>query len=341
MERLPPLRTWPGQGPLACTHFLTQWDVEEGESGTIEAEVRLDQVLTAPGGRFFYTYDFGIGWAHTITVEAVRSAPGDDPPAHLIKLVRACPPEDVGGIRTWNDLGAAPRGNPDPSALTGDLEMFAGWLSEDFHPDEVDLDGSNLQLDLVGADIDAVLAAFPEMPAPGGWPVAVPDLAGVHPWVAALLERAPADLVVGLAALIDRATAPGHDVPAPSELRVLLRPWQTLLDVAGAEGILLTPAGWMALAACERLWHQGGLDWGYRKGSREQHTPGTEPAEKARHPCPARPHLPRTARCHRVRRARRCLGGQPVDGPGALRTGCAGDHGAAGGLRVRARTARP
>ena len=46
-----------------------------------------------------------------------------------------------------------------------------------------------------------------------------------------------------------------------------------LLDVAGEDGIPLTKAGWMSPAACERIWREGGLDWGYGKGNREQFTP--------------------------------------------------------------------
>lgn len=46
-----------------------------------------------------------------------------------------------------------------------------------------------------------------------------------------------------------------------------------LLDVAGEDGIPLTAAGWMAPAACERIWHESGLAWDFGKGNREQNTP--------------------------------------------------------------------
>ena len=61
--------------------------------------------------------------------------------------------------------------------------------------------------------------------------------------------------------------------PSQADLQVLLRPWQTVLDVAGPDGIPLTKAGWMAPAACERLWHESGVAWEIGKGNREQHTP--------------------------------------------------------------------
>lgn len=82
-------------------HFVTAFDLEEGEEGTPEADVRLDQVLRTTGDRLFYTYDFGDDWAHTITVETMRPATDEDPDALCHRAVRACPPEDVGGIRTW------------------------------------------------------------------------------------------------------------------------------------------------------------------------------------------------------------------------------------------------
>jgi len=44
--------------------------------------------------------------------------------------------------------------------------MFAGWLPEDLHPDEVDLDGTNVQLDLVGAPLETLMAAAAEQDPP-------------------------------------------------------------------------------------------------------------------------------------------------------------------------------
>ena len=193
-------------------YFLTEYDLDEGETGTPEADVRLDQVLRARGDRLFYTYDFGDDWAHTVTAEAVRPATDDDPPVRAVKAVRACPPEDVGGMYMWNTLAAALRDNPDPTALTDDLAMYAEWLPEGIHPDQVDLDGVNARLDMVGLDPDQAMAhlAGRSLDVAGR----ISDLSGVHPWVTSLIGRAPADVAVELAELLDRATTPVTTAPA-------------------------------------------------------------------------------------------------------------------------------
>lgn len=230
-------------------YFLTELDLDEGERGTPEADVRLDQVLRAQGDRLFYTYDFGDDWAHTLIVEGVRLATDDDPPARVLKAVRACPPEDVGGIHTWNELAAALRSCPSPRALTGEFAMYADWLPEDVDPDAVNL-----------ADITDRLEA-----------AGVPPLV-LHPWVDSVIRRSPPELAIELSALAHQSGTPTL-APEAEELEVLLRPWQTLLEVAGGDGIRLTAAGWMVPAACERLWHESGIAWEIGKGNREQHTP--------------------------------------------------------------------
>jgi hypothetical protein len=47
------------------------FDVEEGETGVPEEQVRLDEVLVEIGDRLFYTYDFGDDWQHSIRLEAI------------------------------------------------------------------------------------------------------------------------------------------------------------------------------------------------------------------------------------------------------------------------------
>jgi hypothetical protein len=68
-----------------------------------ERRTRLDAVA-GEGTSFRYTYDFGDGWDHKITVEKVLPA-GDVPivPA-CIDGRRACPPEDCGGTWGYREL---------------------------------------------------------------------------------------------------------------------------------------------------------------------------------------------------------------------------------------------
>jgi hypothetical protein len=64
-----------GCGPEYYSHdteyYLCPFDVEEGETGVPEDQVRLDEVLVEIGEKLFYTYDFGDDWQHTIRLEAV------------------------------------------------------------------------------------------------------------------------------------------------------------------------------------------------------------------------------------------------------------------------------
>ena len=66
--------------------FSTGWqeygspDPELGHAG--DRKVRLSQILTGPGDRLRYTYDFGDGWEHDIVVEETRPAvPGETYPS--------------------------------------------------------------------------------------------------------------------------------------------------------------------------------------------------------------------------------------------------------------------
>ena len=58
--------------------FLNEFDVAEGERGTPEAQVRLDEVQRGPGDRLWYTYDFGDGWEHVLKLESVLTRRAGD-----------------------------------------------------------------------------------------------------------------------------------------------------------------------------------------------------------------------------------------------------------------------
>ena len=88
-------------------HYLCPYQVEEGEPGVPEEEVRLDEVLADPGDTLCYLYDFGDNWEHVIRLEAV--APWDDtaPAAACLDGRRDGPPEDCGGLGGYELISAA------------------------------------------------------------------------------------------------------------------------------------------------------------------------------------------------------------------------------------------
>lgn len=97
-----------------------------------ELDARLDAVA-GKGDTFRYTYDFGDWWEHEITVEDVLTADPEERYPVCVAGQRACPPEDVGGPRAYEELVAAVADpeHPDHGAL-------AGWLGREVDPEEFD-----------------------------------------------------------------------------------------------------------------------------------------------------------------------------------------------------------
>lgn len=88
--------------------FSTGWgeygrhDPELGHAD--EAAVRLAGLLSVPGDKLRYTYDFGDDWEHDILLEQVLpEAPGSSYPS-CVAGKGACPPEDCGGVWGYADI---------------------------------------------------------------------------------------------------------------------------------------------------------------------------------------------------------------------------------------------
>jgi hypothetical protein len=274
----------PGVAMWDTPYFLTDADLEEGDDvGTHEADARLDQVLRTPGDRLGYVYDFGDGWQHRLRLESTRPATPTDPDARCVGGRRAGPAEDVGGIHTWNELSDALRADPDPTRLSGELQMYAEWLPPGTAPDAFDIDEVNESLAAVTAVIS--LRAEPTAPVPppaddatttGEDSAAVirssaGELPGAHPALTGVVRKSHPLAARAVLRLARQAQAAPE--PTAPELSETLRPWSVVLQTAGTDGIPLTKAGFMAPAACERIWHGSGLAWDYGKGNREQFTP--------------------------------------------------------------------
>ncbi len=69
-----------------------------------ERTTALNDVISTPGDRMRYVYDFGDHWQHDVVVEKVLAAePGARYPVCLTGKGR-CPPEDCGGVWGYADL---------------------------------------------------------------------------------------------------------------------------------------------------------------------------------------------------------------------------------------------
>lgn len=96
-----------------------------------------------------YTYDFGDGWEHAITLEALESAePGRRYPC-CTGGTGACPPEDCGGAPGYEHLKAVLSNGDDPEHH----DMLA-WIgvdaAEDFDPAAFDADAAQDRLHRLG-----------------------------------------------------------------------------------------------------------------------------------------------------------------------------------------------
>lgn len=69
-----------------------------------ERKVRVGQILPAVGSKLRWAYDFGDGWEHDLTVEAIEPRNPKHTYPRCTGGRRACPPEDCGGPWGYHDL---------------------------------------------------------------------------------------------------------------------------------------------------------------------------------------------------------------------------------------------
>lgn len=95
-----------------------------GEPPRDERRTRLD-AIAGEGSAFWYTYDFGDGWDHKITVEKVLAADSAPAAPACIGGRRNCPPEDCGGTWATASCSESSPTRPIPST-TSDVSGSAG-----------------------------------------------------------------------------------------------------------------------------------------------------------------------------------------------------------------------
>lgn len=101
----------------------------------------LAMVLADHTREFFYTYDFGDDWRHSISVEAVLEPSEKNRRPLCVEGANACPPEDVGGPPGYGDFLHAITDAMHPQHQ----EMWE-WNDGPFDPPGFDLNAVNADM---------------------------------------------------------------------------------------------------------------------------------------------------------------------------------------------------
>ncbi len=111
------------------------WDIQD------ETKVKLNQVIKSEKAKFFYTYDFGDSWEHSIVVEKILPQDPSISYPKCIKAKRACPPEDCGGAWGYLEFLEAIQ-NPTHPEHEDSLE----WVEGSFDSEQCSLEEVNQRL---------------------------------------------------------------------------------------------------------------------------------------------------------------------------------------------------
>ena len=232
-------------------YFVTHFDLEEGDEGTLEDDVRLDQLVVTKGDELWYEYDFGDGWDHKLVVEAVL----EEPP-QVVRCVggrMACPPEDCGGTYGYEELAGWVRSGYDDAQLPANFDDAAhahDWLPLDWNPDHFDVDEVNEALAIAAAE-----------------PVAVTGE------LAALCDQLDRRGIRLLREVLGRPMSHGWTDLPDSEAERITQPYRVLLETIGT-ATKLTGAGYLPPAVVEQIAQATGItEWWIGKANREDLTP--------------------------------------------------------------------
>lgn len=232
-------------------YFVTNFDLDEGEDGTLEDDVRLDQLLAEKGEELWYEYDFGDGWDHKLVVEEVLEEP--PPTARCTGGRMACPPEDCGGIGGYEELAVWVRSEHDDALLPEVFENAAhahDWLPLDWHPDHFDVEETNAALAIAVAEPVVVTGELAEL--------------------SEQLEHRGIRL---LREVLGRPLSHGPTDVTEDETARITETYRIFLDVVG-DGVALTGAGYLPPSVVAQFAERSGIaDWWIGKANREDLTP--------------------------------------------------------------------
>ena len=117
--------------------FLPPQDRELPTSG----EARLQDLLPEVGADCGYEFDRGTTWYHHLLLEAVGPPEGRRRYPVCTAGQRACPPEDVGGLKEYEEMLTKMQ---DPTQE--EYREMGSWLTQDFNPASFNIEQANLRL---------------------------------------------------------------------------------------------------------------------------------------------------------------------------------------------------
>jgi len=104
-------------------------------------KIRLNQVIDGENQEFYYDYDFGDGWEHTLILEKITTEDKKTDYPRCLDGKRNCPPEDCGGWGGYEDLLEIIK-NPEHE----EYSYMMDWLGGAFDPEEFYIDEINEML---------------------------------------------------------------------------------------------------------------------------------------------------------------------------------------------------
>src|SRR5208337_4543131 len=104
-------------------------------------KIKLNSLITNEKQKFYYDYDFGDGWEHTIILEKIIQKDKDIKYPVCIDGKRKCPPEDCGGDGGYEDLIEILK-----SPGNEEYEDMIDWLGGEYDPEEFNIDEINEML---------------------------------------------------------------------------------------------------------------------------------------------------------------------------------------------------
>ena len=231
--------------------ILTPFALAEGDEGVLESELRLDQLLAAPGDILHYTYDFGDGWDHTLTLDLVESVEAEgveaaDGVVRCLDGARKGPPEDVGGVTGYEHLIEVVTNTEHPEYR----EMLPTIFHFDMFPfvDAIDLTDINRGL----ARLDRADAGLIWLDHATG---VTPEASRRHRELRVLFAQIGPEAQRHLAGYLGAALVPPVDALDEAAMEKATAVIRTYLTYLG-EGITLTAAGYLSPKHVTTLMHQ-------------------------------------------------------------------------------------